>query len=175
VRSGAYQPRTRVTVPNRQPSADRYRLRCRISDRDRNSSWDWKPSSMWNRLLISKSLAGTIGRIALTVRERLAASVGMLVRSLNAAIQERLTSRMSRIGQSGALFPEHCAIVLANSLSSLLRSVILERMSSRWCDAISRTSAHDAFPGAPRASRARMSSRPKPSSRPRRMNASARV
>jgi hypothetical protein len=73
----------------------------------------------------------------------------MMLRSFTTALQERLTSRMSRMGQSGTLVPEHCAIVLASSLSSFLRSAILERISSRWC-AISRASAHDAFPGAAR-------------------------
>lgn len=41
------------------------------------------------------------------------------------------TSRMSRIGHSGAMVPVHLATVFANNRSSLRKSVILARMSVR--------------------------------------------
>src|SRR5262245_29750447 len=44
---------------------------------------------------------------------------------------ERLTSRISSTGQSGALVPEHCATVVANRRSRFFRSSSLARISSR--------------------------------------------
>ena len=81
------------------------------------------------------------------------------------AYLERCTSRISNTGHSGAVVPVHWATVFANRRSSLRRSLIFVRISSRWCAAISWTSRQEAFSGPPSRSKARTSSSEKPNSR----------
>jgi hypothetical protein len=48
----------------------------------------WKPSSTKNRLLVSTFFAGSFGRMELTVRDRLAWSTDMTLRSFHTACQK---------------------------------------------------------------------------------------
>jgi hypothetical protein len=46
---------------------------------------------------------------------------------------------------SGAVVPAHAATIFADERSSLRKSLIFARISTRCCAAISRTSRHEAF------------------------------